>query len=284
MGNTTRCLITGANSGIGYYTAMALAHKGYELIFICRNKEKAEKAIEEIKNKSGNTNIHLFLADFGSLEQVREVANQIITSYDSLDILINNAGLIMGGKREESTEGYEYTIAVNHLAPFLLTGLLLPLLKKSDEAKIINVASEAHRISSPNFADFQLKNSYSGIKAYGLSKLYNILFTSELANRLKDPNISTFSLHPGGVASNFGNNTKGWFAGIFRLMKPFFLTSEQGAQTTIYLALTNNLKKQNGLYFAKKKVKKPSKDALSTYNASNLWEISEELTSFKYEF
>jgi NAD(P)-dependent dehydrogenase (short-subunit alcohol dehydrogenase family) len=283
MENQKVSLITGANSGIGYHTAMALAKEEHKLIFICRNKEKAEKAIQEISKATGNKDIHLFLADFGSLEEIRKVSQEISDKFAHIDILINNAGLIMGGKREQSKEGIEYTIAVNHLAPFLLTGLLLPLLKKSLRARIINVASEAHRLGKPNFNNFNLESGYSGIKAYGLSKLYNILFTHALSKKLNGTTITTFSVHPGGVASNFGSNTKGWFAGLFRLMKPFFLTSEQGAETSIYLATAKDVEKWNGGYFAKNKLKKPSKEARSVQNEAFLWEISEKLTNLKYE-
>lgn len=270
-------LITGANSGIGKITAIELAKRRHTLILWCRNKDKAEAAIEDIYKVTGNTDIHLFLGDLASLSSIDEVCSAISKKFDRIDNLINNAGVIMGSKRILTTDGFEYTLAVNHLAPFMITKKLLPLMKHSTEGRIINVASEVHQQASFSFSDLNLEKGYSSFKAYCNSKLFNILFTKKLAQLLSHTAIKTNSLHPGAVNSNFGNNADGIFSYVLKLSKPFFVSPDKGAETTVFLALNEAGHEYNGDYFKNKMVTKPSDAALSQYNMDRLWEVTETL-------
>lgn len=279
------CLVTGATSGIGEVTARELARQGAHVVLLARNEAKAAQVQEEIKRISGNDKVDVLLADLSSLKQVRQVAATFNSRYPRLDVLVNNAGLLMGSERQVSEDGYEQTLAVNHLAPFLLTSLLFPKLLQSREPRIVNVASEAYRAAKPDFNDFNMEHSYSAIRAYSNSKLYNILFTRELARRAQEQghtHLVTNAVHPGMVASNFSVSAGGWMHFIFKLMSPFAISSEKGAETGIYLASHPAADKYNGQYFAKKKPK-PVKHAFATpENAARLWEISEKLVEEKF--
>jgi len=276
------CIVTGATSGIGEITARELAKKGAHVILMARSKEKAEKTKQDILSVCGHDKIDIVLADFSSFKQIREAAQEINSKYARIDVLINNAGLVEGNSRSQTEDGFETTIAINHLAPFLLTALIFEKLKQSDDGRIINVSSEAHQTGKSNFDDFNLEKSYSAIRAYGNSKLYNILFTQELAKRAAIfPNISSFSLHPGVVATNFAHNITGGISMFFRIFRPFFISAEKGAETTIFLATDPNVKKDNGKYFKKKKTKNAAASA-NPENASKLWAISEKLTNIKF--
>ncbi len=270
-------LITGANSGIGKMTAIELAKKQHTLILWCRNQQKAEAAIADIHKVTGHTDIHLFLGDLASMASVDTVCKAILKQFDRIDNLINNAGLLMGSERKITEDGFEFTLAVNHLAPFVLTKALLPLLQQSTEGRIINVASEVHQQAAFSFADMNMEKGYSGFKAYCNSKLFNILFTKKLAQMLCKTAIKTNSLHPGAVNSNFGNDTDGIFGYILRMSKPFFITPGKGAETTLFLALNEAGRQYNGDYFKDKMVTKPSDAALSQYNMDRLWESTEAL-------
>ena len=276
------CLVTGANAGIGEVMTRELARKGHHVIMLCRNLDKAEAARERIMKVSQNKKVDVLLADLSSQHQVREIAAQCNEQYPRLDILINNAGVLMGKHRKESADGLEITFAVNHLAPFLLTSLLLESLKKSDYARIVNVASEAHRYANLDFNNLQLKEHYSGFRAYCNSKLCNILFTRELHHRLKGIPVTVNAFHPGTVGSNFGRYAGGAYKWFFQLPKPFLLSPEKAAETGIYLATDEQAARHSGDYFIKKKLVKPTKVATSTYNAKRLWELSEELCSLRF--
>lgn len=277
------CLITGSTSGIGFIAARELARNGWHMILHARNKEKAEQTKQQIIQETGNQNVDILLADMSSLDQVKKAADEIKERLDHLDILINNAGLILGSERQLSEDGYEKTVAINHLAPFLLTAELVELLEKSNEARIINVASEAYRAAAPDFEDFNMETSYSGWKAYGNSKLYNIMFTEELAERVKSyTNILTYSLHPGTVATNFSESAGGLTNFVFKLMRPFISTPEQGAETMIYLASEEHIPAYNGAYFINKKPAKVNHNYFTPENNRRLWEISEQLVGCKF--
>lgn len=272
------CVITGANSGIGKITARELAKQGAHVVMLCRNQEKAERAKEDILRVCGHDRVDIVLADLASTRQIREAAEHINKKYPKIDVLNNNAGLITGDQRETTEDGFEMTFGVNHLAPFLLTQLLLDKVLASERGNIINVSSEAHRFASFDLNDLQYENrKYNGLKAYALSKLCNILFTRELSKRLPQASVVTNSLHPGGVATNFGKGVSGIFGIVMRLSRPFMISEEKGAQTSIYLATSNEGYTATGKYFKNKKVAEPSKDARNDYNARRLWEISEEL-------
>lgn len=279
------CIVTGANSGIGKVTALELAKKDKNntIIMVCRNAEKAQKALQEIKLQSKNENIDLFLADFSSQSQIRRVSQEILAKYAQIDVLVNNAGFIAKSTREISEDGLELTFATNHLGYFMFTNLLKDALKVGRDARIINVSSEAHRFIRADLNNLQLEKGYSSIKAYALSKLLNIHFTRELARRLNEAklDISANCLHPGAVATNFASDSNPIFKFIFKFGKPFLLSAEQGAETSIYLASSPLIEGVTGEYFDKKRIKTPSSDALSDEKARKIWEISTQLTKME---
>ena len=277
---TKICLVTGANSGIGYATALDLAGRGAQVGIVCRNTEKAEKTRQEIIAKTGNEQIDIFACDFSVQSQIREVAAQILAKYARIDVLVNNAGLITH-QRETTTEGYEMTFAVNHLGYFMLTNLLKTILLASPEGRIVNVSSEAHRFARIDFQNLHYEKGFNSIKAYALSKLCNVLFTNELARRLEGTNLVANSLHPGAVATNFAKNANGLIKFIFKFSKPIFLTPEQGARTMIYLATDDQAAQYTGMYFDKCKPRVASAESKNVEKAAKLWEISAQLTGLE---
>src|SRR5690606_5570040 len=232
--------ITGATGGIGKATAIALAKQQYQVIIHGRNKEKTAATCEEIKNISANQNVDHIIGDLFLMSDVKKVAETLINKYNRLDVLINNAGGIMDKDRKDTAEGIETTMAVNLLAPFLLTNLLLDVLKKSEVGRIINVSSNSHQLNAkPYFNDIELKSNYNPLAAYGNAKLFLIWMSQHLAGKLiKDDfkNITVNTLHPGAVATNFGmdSNLGGLLNFFGKLARPFFKTPEQGAETIIY--------------------------------------------------
>lgn len=276
------CMVTGANSGIGKATVMKLVELGAYVVMVCRNEEKAEKAKQDIITKTGNSGVEVMLADLAYQYEIREMADHFKSKYDQLDVLINNAGTIVS-KREETIEGIEKTLAVNHLAPFLLTNLLLDHLKAAPEARVINVSSEVHRMGAAIFdlSDLQLQEGFSPMKAYGLSKLCNIMFTRELADRMKDTSVTANALHPGVVSTQLADEAN-WMMKLFYFIgKPFMKSPVKGAETPVYLAVSDKVKGVSGKYFKNKKQIKPAEIAHNDDLTSKLWEISEELTHLK---
>ena len=277
------CLITGANSGIGKVTAQELAKQGAHVIMLCRNEEKAERAKEDILKVCGHDKVNIILADLASVDQIKQAAERVRGEYPKIDVLVNNAGLLMGEQRELTHDGFEMTFGVNHLAPFLLTHLLLDQVIASGRGNIINVSSEAHRYATLKFKNLQYeRGGYAGWKAYCRSKLCNVLFTHELSKRLKDKCVVTNALHPGAVASSFGKGVSGVGGMLMRLVRPFMISEEKGAQTSIYLATSGEGYTVSGKYFANKKIVEPTKEAKSDYNAKRLWEASEELLDISF--
>ena len=277
-------LVTGATSGIGKVTATELSKTGAIILIIARNEEKALLVKEEIIAETSNENIEIFIADLSSLEDVRKVAEKIKANYSKIDVLINNAGLIMTGKREVSKDGNELTLATNHLGPFLLTSLLFDIIKQSEAGRIVNVSSEAYKMAKPDFENVQLNNGYSAIKAYGNSKLYNLLFTYELSKRIKQNglNITVNALHPGVINTGFGKKSTGFAGFIFKRLSAFFKSPGKGAETSIYLASSPEVNNVSGQYFKNKKVEKTVDKLVTPGNAKKLWEISEQLTGTKF--
>ena len=219
-------LITGASSGIGKAAATALAAMGAEVVVTGRNKERGEKAVAEIRRGSGSERVSLMLADLAVQAEVRKLAEVFKERHDRLDVLVNNAGLIQS-RRTETPDGIELTLAVNHLAPFLLTNLLLEVLKGSAPSRIITVSSEARRNAQIDFDDLQSQRRYRAFPVYGMTKLANILFTYELAERLRGTGVVASCLHPGSVNTNFGNNNRSLGILLFRVFKPFMRTLDQ---------------------------------------------------------
>jgi NAD(P)-dependent dehydrogenase (short-subunit alcohol dehydrogenase family) len=270
------CLITGANSGIGKVAAIEIAMTGARIVMVCRNLSKAEKAREEIVKNAGNDQVDILICDFSSMDQIRATASAFLDTYPHLDILLNNAGYI-ADQYEVTEQGIEKTFAVNHLGYFLLTGLLLPALQAAPSARIVNVASEAHRMGKFQTDDLSAKRNYSNWGAYALSKLCNIMFTHELAKKLKGSQITTNSLHPGFVKSNFGQNMSGPAAWLFKLISPLAISNEEGAATSVYLATSPEVGKISGKYWDKKKIKQPASTATNDALTAKLWEVSNQV-------
>jgi Dehydrogenases with different specificities (related to short-chain alcohol dehydrogenases) len=279
MENRT-CIITGANSGIGKVTATSLAQQGAILVMVCRSKEKGLIVLNRIKEKTRNPHIELIMADFSSQKDIRRAANEIKAHYPVIDVLINNAGAI-NDQRTETIDGYETTFATNHLGYFLFTNLLLDNLKAAPKARIVNVASEAQRMGKINFDDLQTKNGYTPMKAYSQSKLANIIFTFELAKRLKGTNITANCLHPGVVNTNFGKELKGFTGILFKLFSPFMRNADKGAETSIWLTTAPELEGISGKYYSNKKEIKSQPASYDAGIQKKLWEISEQMTNVK---
>ncbi len=269
------CMVTGANSGMGKATAIGLAKMNATVVMVCRNKELGEKAREEIINQTGNKNIDLLLCDLSSQEQIRKLVNEFKQKYQNLHVLINNAGVMLK-KREISVNGIEMNFAVHVLAPFLLTNLLLDVLKKSAPSRIINVASAAHKRAKIDFDDLQSENKkYRLFTVYGVSKLAEILFTYELSRRLEGTGVTANAVHPGVVNTNLGrdqSNFSQWFA------RKFFKSPEEGAETSIYLASSPEVEGITGKYFSNKQPKESSEESYNEEYAKKLWKIVAEMT------
>src|SRR5262245_4089314 len=229
------CVVTGATSGIGLVTAQELARQGATLIVVARNAERGAATVSRVRQETGNAAVELVVADLSAQAQVRPLAGEIQHRFPHLDVLVNNAGALFT-RRQLSQDGLEMTFALNHLAYFLLTNLLLDPLKVADSARIVNVSSEAHRRAQLDFSDLQGQHHYNGWRAYARSKLANILFTYELARRLAGTGIATNALHPGFVATNFGRNNRSLTAALFRILQLAAISPEEGAQTITHLA------------------------------------------------
>lgn len=283
MLNGKTILITGATNGIGEIAALELARAGATVVIASRSESKCAASVKKIQSETGNTNVSYITGDLSSLAGIRAIAATFQERHDSLYTLVNNAGGVFT-KREVTVDGYEMTFALNHLSYFLLTNLLLETLKataaRDGEARVVNVSSSAHRAARGGikFDDLQRKDGYSSFGVYGESKLMNILFTNELARRLDGTGVTANSLHPGFVRTGFGMGNQSILTKLFEVIRVFAISPEEGAQTSIYLASSPQVKGITGKYFAKKKAEKPSNAALDTFAAEKLWQVSTELT------
>ena len=268
-------LVTGANAGIGKWTAVGLARRGATVIVAARSLSKGRQAVEEIRRRSGSDDVELRLADFASLEQVRGLAQEVAADHSRLDVLVNNAGLI-SSERTETEDGFETTFGVNHLAPFLLTLLLAPQLRAAAPARVVNVASGAHARAALDFDDLQSKRGYGGMKVYGRSKLANILFTRELARRWRGSGVSANCLHPGVVRTDFGaDGEMGRLMGVgWTILKPFLISAQRGADTSVFLASAPEVEGVSGEYFDRCRVSRSSRRSRDPVTAARLWEVS----------
>ena len=271
-------LVTGGTSGIGKATATALAAMGADVVIVGRNPERGEAAAAEIRSQTGGK-VDLALYDLAVQSQVRALADEFRRRYDRLDVLVNNAGLVQS-ERTETADGVELTLATNHLAPFLLTNLLLDVLKKSAPSRIVTVSSEAQRWAD-SLDDLQSRENYRGMPAYGKTKLANVMFTYTLAEKLAGTGVTATCMHPGGVNTRFGENNGGFGTLLFRLFKPFMRTPEQGADTVIWLASSPEVEGVTGRYYADRKPIEPKKVANDPEARRRLWEASERLTGLK---
>jgi NAD(P)-dependent dehydrogenase (short-subunit alcohol dehydrogenase family) len=270
------CLITGGNSGIGKATALGLARMGANVVMVSRSKEKGEAALTEIIAKGGNRNVELMVGDMSSQDSIRRLASDFKAGHEKLHLLVNNAGVYLT-RRTATVDGLESTFAINHLGPFLLTNLLLDILKASAPSRIVNVTSDAHNGAKVNFEDLQGEKKFSGWQAYGQSKLAMILFTHELAKRLDGTGVTVNSAHPGVVRTNFANNN-GLVTFGFRLMRPFFISPKTAAKRILYVATSPELEGVTGEYFTKMHEAKSSQESYEDDSAKRLWQISEQLT------
>jgi retinol dehydrogenase-12 len=268
-------LVTGATAGIGLETARGLARAGFRVLMAGRDAERLERARRMVAERSGSAQIELALADFASLAAVRGLAEGILAAHDRLDLLLNNAGLITP-RFQRSADGYELTIAVNHLAPFLLTNLLLDRLRASAPSRIVTVASQAHRGARLDVAGLVGREDWSPLKAYGRSKLSNILFTRALARRLQGSGVVTACLHPGVVATAIGDNAG--LAGFgWRIVKPFLVSPERGAATSLFLATTPDPVPFHSAYVIGRRAAQPDRTALDDELGERLWTESARL-------
>ncbi|PAW94285.1 hypothetical protein CKK33_12620 [Mucilaginibacter sp. MD40] len=269
-------VITGATSGVGRETALALAKKDHAIYMLVRNVEKGEQVKSEIIAASKNRNIYVVECDLSDLQSVRNAADILKSSLLGINVLINNTGGIFP-ERKLSADGHEMTFAVNHLGHFLLVQCLMPLLERG-QARIINVSSEAHRYCQLRFNDIDWANRpYSAWKAYGTAKLFNIYFTRSLATKLGPKGISSFALHPGLVNTSFGMGIGGLGKLLLWIMRPFMIPAEKGAQTSIYLATAQRIDSKSGQYFKDQRPVNPSALAVDEANRHKLWDISMEL-------
>ena len=278
------CLVTGATNGIGKVTARELARMGARVVMVGRNRGRAEAALGEVRRASGNEQVELVLADLSSMAEVRRIAAEFLASHDALHVLVNNAGA-MNTSRTLTVDGYETTFATNHLAYFLLTHLLLDRIKATardgQAARIVNVSSRAHGRGPIDFDDLHAERGYSIAKAYGRSKLANVLFTYELARRLEGTGVTANALHPGVVRTGFGKNSGGLLGNVVKVgisgVGLFFSSPEKGAETSIYLATSPEVEGVTGKYFARSRETPSSADSHDREAARLLWQVSEQL-------
>lgn len=270
-------VITGANSGIGYETAKALAAKGAHVVMACRNADRAKTALDALKRDVPKAKVQLLTLDLASFDSIKAFSQSFQEQYEKLDVLINNAGLVPVSK-QKTAEGFEMQFGVNHLGHFLLTQLLMPQLEAAGNARVVNVASLMHRFGSIDFDSFRGEKKYQPLKAYGQSKLANVLFTRELAKRYADKGISSFSLHPGGVGTNIAG--RGFIRrNIYKLVGGY-MTPKRGAKTSVYLASAPDIEPLSGEYFGDNaKRKSTTKLGQDMALAKRLWDVSEQLIS-----
>jgi NAD(P)-dependent dehydrogenase (short-subunit alcohol dehydrogenase family) len=276
------CLITGATSGIGYISALELAKKGATVIVCGRDKEKTANAVIQIRSLSNNKNVDFLLADLSNFDEVRNLSKEFINAYPRLDVLINNVGAIF---REFSLnrQNIEMTMALNHYSVFLLTGLLLETIKNSAPSRIINVSSMAHKFGNNNFSDYSSGSKYKAFSVYGNSKLAMLHFTNGLLKKLSGTKVTVNAMHPGWVKTAFSKDYQKGFIGMMdKLLRPIQLTPEQGAQTVVYLASSNEVSNISGKYFIKNKISVPSEMATNETVSIELWKKSEQITSFEW--
>lgn len=273
------CVISGANSGIGRATAMEIARADYRTVLLCRRQ--GDDTVKAIKLATGNKDVHYIHTDFSDSNSIKAMADDFYKRFGTLDVLINNAGS-MWGKQHLTKDGIEYTFAVNHLGYFLTTYYLMEALRRPTNARIINVASDAHRVGTISLANINFDGNYSQGKVYAQSKLANVLFTYTLAERLAETGITVNCLHPGAVASGFGQYASPRMKKAFQLLRPFMITPEKGARTTLYLALSDEVAGITGKYFKKKKQAASSALSYDKELQTKLWALSEELTGIQW--
>jgi retinol dehydrogenase 12 len=277
MMNDQVCLVTGASSGIGRATAFGLAKQNANLALLGRNAEKMESTVRELKSAFPQCTANAFLCDLSSQQEIRKFAIRFAEQYTRLDVLIHNAG-VSPVKRIETVDGLELTFAVNHLAPFLLTHLLLDMMKNSKPSRIIMLSSSTHKRAQLDIGNLQAEEGFKrGMVTYGHTKLMNLLFTFALSRRLNGSGVTVNAGHPGVVRTDLVRDVTGWPKVALSLFRPFFLSPTGGAETPIFLASEPQLKTVTGKYFHQKKETAPSPAALVEDSQEKLWDISADL-------
>ena len=271
------CVVTGASSGIGRATAVGLGAMGATLALVCRDRARGEQAIAEVTARTGNHAVALHLADLSSQQAIRRLAAELIARYPAFHVLINNAGIV-NLRHSTTVDGIETVFAVNHLAYFLLTDLLLDRLRRSGRARIVNVASEAHKFGRLDFDDLGNERRYRGMRVYGQSKLANILFTYELARRLDGSGVTVNAVHPGAVGTRLGQNNGPIATLLTKALKPFFRTPEQGAATSLHVGSSPAVEGVSGKYFLNCREARSSRRSYDPALARRLWDVSAEMT------
>lgn len=272
------CMVTGAASGIGAWTARALAQRGAAVVLVDRNAEQGAVTVDQVRHETGNPAVEFLWADLSAQQEVRRVAQHVESHYQRLDVLVNNAGA-MFARRRESVDGIEMTFALNYLSQFLLTNLLLDMLKASAPARVVNVSSRSHARAEIDFDDLENRSGYRGLQAYAHSKLAIVLFTYELARRLEGIGVTANTLHPGIVATGFALQSGGAVGLVMRLFRFAFLRPRQGAQTSIYLATSPEMEGVTGKYFVKCQAVPSSPASYDEATARRLWQVSADYTN-----
>lgn len=277
-----KVIVTGGNAGIGFETSLALAKLGFEVIIIGRTKQKCEDAVYKINQTVSDANCNYYICDLSNQAAIKEVANSIKSKHRTIDVLINNAGQVFTSY-QESVDGIEMQFATNHLASFLLTYELLPLLKNAEKARIINVSSNSHYRGKIAFDNLYYKNKYHFFNVYAQSKLCNVLFTYALAEKLKNTSITVNALHPGLVKTSIGTkNVKWWESLAWTLWSRLGISIEDGAKTSIYLASSNEVANITGKYWNKCQSQKSIDSSYDTNIQNKLWNLSEDLCKINY--
>jgi NAD(P)-dependent dehydrogenase (short-subunit alcohol dehydrogenase family) len=276
------CVVTGANSGIGKWTALELVERGAHVVMACRNEERGSAALEEIREETGRDHVELMLVDLADRDAIRSFVEEFEAAHPRLDVLVNNAGVYLDD-RWENEAGEEMTFAVNHLGTFALTVLLRDRLEAAASGRVVTVSSMAHRFGGIDFEDlFYERRRYVPLKVYGDSKLANVLFTRELARRFADAGVIANALHPGMVDTNLSADEGGWFGTLAKLSSPFLLSPRQGASTSVHLACDPEVADVSGRYFAHCGRRRASGKSRDEALARRLWAVSEELTDIRW--
>ena len=273
-------MVTGASNGIGRSIVLGLANLGATVVMVCRNRERGTAAQGWISDLAGDVRLDLLVADLSSQRQIHALSSNFLDKYDRLDVLVNNAGVLMG-HRTVTGDGLETTFAVNHIAYFQLTALLSDCLVETVPSRVVNVASIAHEMGRLRFDDLQGEKRYGAVRAYAQSKLANIVFTYELARRLSGTGVTANCLDPGAIKSGLGKDSGGLAPRYWRLRQPFLAPEDKGAETPIYLASSGDVSKMSGGYWAERRLRPSSKRSYDAVDAKRLWDVSEELLASK---
>ena len=266
-------IVTGANSGIGKVTARELARQGATVVLGCRNEGRGTAARDELRRDTGRTDIELLLVDLASEASIRDFAQEVLSRYDRLDVLVNNAGVYLP-KRQTTMDGFEATFGINHLGTFLLTHLLLDRLKTTAPSRVVTLSSAGHMGGRIDFDDLMAERRYVPMRVYCNSKLANLLFARELARRLDGTGVTSNAVHPGAVGTEFAQDEPGLFNMAMKAFKPFILTPEKGARTTIHAASSPAVEGVTGEYFSRSKVARSSRTGRDMALAGRLWDVS----------